>query len=49
METTTRVVKKKSWFAKEITATHQSFPEFLCIAGRPIDHIGLSTTEADQD
>ena len=47
--TTTEVVRKKSWFSKEVLATRRSYPELQVVSGRPSDVLTLSTTERDQD
>jgi hypothetical protein len=46
---TTEVVRKKSWFHKEVLGIRRNYPELQCVAGRPRDLLTLSTTERDQD
>ena len=45
---TTHVVRKKFLFWKGITATYRHYPEFVCVAGRPVDQIRLTTTDGNQ-
>ncbi len=45
---TEHVVKKGGWFSKAVTATYRHYPELLCIAGRPIDQLRLTTTDQNK-
>jgi hypothetical protein len=46
--TTTEVIRKGGWLRKEVAATYRHFPELICVAGRPLDQIKLTTTEKDK-
>jgi hypothetical protein len=46
---TTHVIKHGFLFWKPITATYRHYPEFICIAGRPVDQIKMTTTDKNKN
>jgi hypothetical protein len=48
--TITEVIRKRRWLGlkREITGTYSYYPELICVAGRPLDQIRLSTTDKDK-
>jgi hypothetical protein len=45
---TTHVLKKRFLFWKGVTATYRHYPEFVCVAGRPVDQIVLTSTDKNR-
>ena len=47
--TSRQPVRKATWFSREVIGTYRHYPELICVAGRPLDEVKLSTTEVDSD
>jgi hypothetical protein len=46
--TTSHVVKKGGWFSRRTTETYRHYPELICVSGRPLDQIKLTTTDKNR-